>query len=354
MLRICLLLLITAFGTILACTSQSGNSTKLADETYWTILPCADCEGIAYRIEFRANNEFEATSMYVGESSKKFRETGRWSVNQDSVITLKQDEKVIRRLLIEDRGLLLLYNDENKPEGPLAGMRLLQKIDADMQRDQWDEELEQGIDFRATGNEPFWLMNIDFEEMIMFKTMNGDSVTAEVPEIELEEESGAREFATNTGAGSLSIAYFPVGCIDSMSGSPHDYRVHVEFNGKGYIGCGDLINADYQIAGYWRPVSISGRPLSELTEQSEDPWLSISFSKNRIAGFTGCNEFSGQLSVEDDIIELSNVNLTENDCEEEVESIFMNSLQSIDAFSYENQELTLHSSGSAIMTLERY
>lgn len=241
-LMLCLIALLYA-----SCTSNQKEMEKvLAGRSFGGIIPCADCEGIAYRISFYANSNYESSSMYIGESNEKFLEKGSWSAEEDSVIVLKNEDGDEKWMKIEDGQLRLLDLKGNEIEGQLAGLYVLR--DTDVQ--QVEGKLQPGtlggspVDFKAHGNEPFWGLQIDLapEGMVSFKMISGDSVGTAVTDIQTDSTSGVQTVGAQVESGTLKVELHPIGCMDSMSGQVYDYRVRVFRNKTEYSGCGGFVS----------------------------------------------------------------------------------------------------------------
>jgi uncharacterized membrane protein len=111
--------------------------------------------------------------------------------------------------------------------------------------EQWKGKALAGIDFIATGNEPFWSFELDEESAMHFQTPDGlEMITpAVVPEIT---ETGAKRYRADTEAGSLEVQIENKLCINDMSGDSSSYTVVVtikqpEGQEKKFKGCGSSL-----------------------------------------------------------------------------------------------------------------
>lgn len=236
-----------AIFLVAGCSSKQKEMEKeLAGESFTGIIPCADCEGIAYQISFFANSHYQSSSMYIGDSNKKIIEEGSWSVDQDSTIILRNEEGTEKFMRIEDGNLQILDLDGKEVEGQLAGMYMLRNTrshspEGKLQR---GEGTDPAVDFKAHGNEPFWGLQADMEPggMLSFKVISGDSIGTAVSDIQTDSVSGVQTVDTEVESGTLDVELHPIGCMDSMSGQVYDYRVLVRRDGTVYSGCGGFLN----------------------------------------------------------------------------------------------------------------
>ena len=106
----------------------------------------------------------------------------------------------------------------------------------------WKGKALAGIDFIATGNEPFWSFELDEESAMHFQTPDGLEMIAPavLPEIT---KDGAKIFSADTETGSMLVQIENKLCINTMSGDSSAYTVYVtikqnEGGEKKFRGCG--------------------------------------------------------------------------------------------------------------------
>jgi putative lipoprotein len=102
----------------------------------------------------------------------------------------------------------------------------------------WAEAKARGIDFRATGNEPGWLLEIDADLQIEFVGNYGDyRVITPVPVPDLDSAQKSSYHAV-TETHDLLITIESKPCQDSMSGMQFNQQVRILLDGNAYNGCG--------------------------------------------------------------------------------------------------------------------
>ena len=106
----------------------------------------------------------------------------------------------------------------------------------------WKGKALAGIDFIATGNEPFWSFELDEESAMHFQTPDGLEMVAPavLPEVT---ENGAKLYSAETETGSMLVQIENKLCINDMSGDSSSYTVSVtikqnEGGEKKFRGCG--------------------------------------------------------------------------------------------------------------------
>lgn len=105
----------------------------------------------------------------------------------------------------------------------------------------WAEAKARGIDFRATGNEPGWILELDADLQIEFIAEQGNyRVITPVPVPDLDSAQKSSYHAiTPTHDLLLTIETKP--CKDTMSGAQFTQEVRILLNGKAYSGCGKTL-----------------------------------------------------------------------------------------------------------------
>ena len=93
---------------------------------YMGMFPCADCEGIVYRIELNDKFLFKERIIYKGPSSAPLEQEGRFLIDDDQRIVLyKARDNGFKYLRPHKRGMLMLDKDGNEIKGSTADMYIL-------------------------------------------------------------------------------------------------------------------------------------------------------------------------------------------------------------------------------------
>jgi putative lipoprotein len=103
--------------------------------------------------------------------------------------------------------------------------------------DPWRDARERGIEFRAIGQEPGWLLEID-EGVSMRLLYDYGERTAIVNAPTLTVEDGRRAYAGLSGTNSVNVVIEDRPCSDIMSGDPFPATVTVTINDRTLNGCG--------------------------------------------------------------------------------------------------------------------
>ncbi len=205
-------------------------------------------------------------------------------------------------------------DSENKEVSPEGNKINTQSRDAQL--------IEMGVDFVAFGNNPSWILKIDFDKRIAnleqfgrktveFKLINkGDN--------NIEAAEYYSEYAT------LNIKIEETNCYDITTGEGFAYLLKGELDGEPLAGFGKYL-ADEIVTPSVNPIIFGKWNLTELGSTSIEGinGASIIFlASNTLGGNTGCNNYFGTYNITNNEISLSNVGSTQMYCEKNIEKEF--------------------------------
>jgi heat shock protein HslJ len=99
-----------------------------------------------------------------------------------------------------------------------------------------------GVDFRAIGQEPGWLVELtEGSEITAVLDYGATSLVLPTPSVETAED-GTVVYDASTDTDHLILRIKRKVCIDSMSGESHSSTVELLVNDKPYQGCGDWLD----------------------------------------------------------------------------------------------------------------
>lgn len=210
------------------------------------------------------------------------------------------------------------------------------------------ENLEQGIYFRATGNEPFWGLKLTESEIQFTSLKPGfESFNAPVVIPERAMDVNAKMYRVITAFGKMNVEIRQQSCTDNMSGIESPYVVTVNISKTGntdftaFNGCGAYIT-DSRLHDIWVLEKLNGVKVATTDFNREFPNLEINATTNQFMGFAGCNRMGGSIFFEKGLLRFSKIVTTEMACgSENKENEFLTALQSTTSYSVENLKLTL-------------
>lgn len=102
----------------------------------------------------------------------------------------------------------------------------------------WDSARAQGVDFRAVGQEPGWMLDIYQRDTIKLIWDYGERAAA-FPLVEpTYPQEGATRYATQSGGQALEVTIRRLPCQDAMSGESFPATVDITIDGRALNGCG--------------------------------------------------------------------------------------------------------------------
>jgi putative lipoprotein len=112
-----------------------------------------------------------------------------------------------------------------------------------MQSAPWDDARQRGVDFRAIGQEPGWLLEIDQgKSMYLLADYGERKVTVPTPTPQ-RDSTGTITYDTTAEGHHLTAVIRTRVCHDAMSGEEFTHEVTVTLDGKEYRGCGRVLEA---------------------------------------------------------------------------------------------------------------
>ena len=193
-------------------------------------------------------------------------------------------------------------------------------------------KIKRGIDFTASGNEPFWSLEINFDITMRFKTLSGIDMNIPVPKGIKAMDDNITRYAAQNEKGSLIVQLAKLDCINDMSGKKSDYTVTINFkndtdiNYINYKGCGQYL-ADYRLHDIWVLERINKKKLKAADFMKGLPQLELNLTEKKVFGHTGCNMLHGSMEVTGKKIHFGQMTTTRMSCRNmDFESSYVNSL----------------------------
>jgi membrane-bound inhibitor of C-type lysozyme len=107
----------------------------------------------------------------------------------------------------------------------------------------WEAAKLDGVDFRAIGNEPGWVLEISERSKLRFRYDYGQSeIEAIADDIVPDPDSRETVFSATTSSGELRIVLSGKVCTDTMSDEVFRTSVLVEYMDASYSGCGRALH----------------------------------------------------------------------------------------------------------------
>ncbi|MDR0428232.1 MAG: META domain-containing protein [Dysgonamonadaceae bacterium] len=154
---------------VAAMADNSQNSLDW-EGTYTGVIPCADCAGIAVRIDLASDNTYKMEEIYQGKGdSATIRTEGKFAWdNNGSIITLEpttqnNTDNYPEKMKAGEGFLTLLDKEGNEIVGDLASNYVLGKVNKELVEKYWKltELMGQPINRNSQGKEAFMTLQVD-------------------------------------------------------------------------------------------------------------------------------------------------------------------------------------------------
>lgn len=171
--------------------------------------------------------------------------------------------------------------------------------------------------FKAYGPEPHWSLAMTVD-IIDFKSQK-DSIVAATPEVIRAADGNVKTYKVKTETKELDIEIIHKPCKDGSTGEMKPYTVRIKIKKVGTSdvvkleGCGQYI-IDYRLHDIWVLDQMGGEPTSDKEFSGNIPFLEINGASSSFTGFGGCNDISGNLFFEKDILRFTDVISTKKAC----------------------------------------
>lgn len=163
--------------------------------------------------------------------------------------------------------------------------------------------------YRAIGTEPGWAVTITSTQIEHLGDYGKTRIVTPRPEPRIT--FNGRRYEARQGAHSLVVDITHAKCNDGMSDRIFADTVMLIVDGRTLKGCGGAIVPPTTLADTnWTIVSIGGTPVTG------DRPATLSFTKDRLSGSSGCNRFSADYAQQEGRLRLGRVASTRMACPE--------------------------------------
>lgn len=107
----------------------------------------------------------------------------------------------------------------------------------------WEHAKLNGVDFRAVGNEPGWVLTISEGNKVVFKSNYGQTINEFItPPPVTDQNTRTTLYQASEKEHTILIALEGTPCSDTMSGEKFETTVSVILDGKEFNGCGKALH----------------------------------------------------------------------------------------------------------------
>ena len=213
-----------------------------------------------------------------------------------------------------------------------------------------DQELmDMGYDFVAFGNEPFWILKVDFDKSIAeFEQMGNPTIAFKIENNgnnHIEETKFINENTT------IDVQAIESVCYDNMSGEGFPFKLSINYKGDDLQGCGKYLGESNSIKsintdlyGQWILRQIN----DSIIADNKIVKININ-SKGSIGGNNSCNSYGGNYKLNANNISFSDLLQTQMFCEGSIEREYMSALNNTRKYKLENKKLSFYDKNDRLL-----
>jgi copper homeostasis protein (lipoprotein) len=271
-------------------------------------LPCADCPGIRYHVNLFPDRVFFLRTTHIGRGDNaNFDDIGSWVISSDrATLILKGGREAPEMFAIKDRDTLRKLDIE--------GHEITSPLNYDLQRTKNVEPLEPRLAMRG--------MYRYFADAGFFT----ECLTRRKWPVAQEKDNAALESAyakarLTTGEELLVNLEGQIAMRPKMEGQGAQPAVVVER----FIGispgetCGARFSSVPLENTYWKLTRLGSKSIT-VTAKQREPHFVLDSKTKRVAGFGGCNRFTGAYQQSGDRLTFGKMAMTFMACSEEMET----------------------------------
>jgi heat shock protein HslJ/uncharacterized membrane protein len=223
-----------------------------------------------------------------------------------------------------------------------------------------ERKIRDGIAFSGTGHEPEWMVDINFEGAMGFRTLEDAQVWFTPPaESTQAADANVLSFHNRTEQGELSVTILEQSCLASMSGEEFPYAVQVRAtDGKvlrEFSGCGNFLPPQ-RLHDVWMLVSLNGDRIDPAS-MAQAPRLEFNTSTMSVSGTGGCNTIGGGFMAVNKGLRFGKLFSTAMACPEPSNSVERKFMEVLDSgtlrSTFKGNDLILTSPGGAELLFRR-
>jgi heat shock protein HslJ len=205
-----------------------------------------------------------------------------------------------------------------------------------------------GIDFWASGNEPFWILEIDLEGNTKFSLHGRLDVVIETPVPSADTEK--KTITYKSGENNIEIILIKENCADDMSGEKFTFNTIINLKNTVFKGCGKFLvfnknpllkNDIGRLNDIWALEKCMAEDVNPSVLEKGTPLLEIHLNEGYIMGNNSCNEFTGIVDADDTAIKFDRIISTKMFCPGSMEFQFMDALRKVNKWEISGMRLFL-------------
>ncbi|THD66297.1 META domain-containing protein [Robertkochia marina] len=214
--------------------------------------------------------------------------------------------------------------------------------------------------FKAQGNEPFWNLTLNDQQLIFTSMLEGyEEFITPLPQVNRAADANVKRYRAATEKVTLTATITHEPCADTMADNNYEYQVALEVQLTGdskpvsLKGCGNYVT-DYRLQDIWILEKLGEEIVQEGWFAKEPPTMEVNVAENRFTGYAGCNQMRGNIFWEPGLLRFTDVISTRKAClPENKEGEFLDKLRKTTTYSIENNRLMLSNPNHPLMVFRK-
>ena len=217
----------------------------------------------------------------------------------------------------------------------------------------WEAARLLGVEFRAVGQEPGWVVEVDLGERLRYLGDYGRTqLVTPMPAAPIVDPAGVVTYAVRTEAHALTLVVRERPCQDAMSGAAFTHTVALTVDGRALAGCGRVLETGDLTGARWRLVLLDGAMVPPR-DDARTPHLRVLAESGLLSGHTGCNAVRGAwVALGGDRVRLGPLVQTFQGCLEPAdaarERAMLRAIERTDRYTLDGDRLTLVAAGQPV------
>jgi len=273
----------------------------LAPGVFFGVLPCADCPGIEYHLELFADGAFYLRNVYQDRDGGPFDDIGSWLISSDgaTLALFGGREAPLRFGIAGPDELNMLDMDGRQIDSALNYMLV---------RDEARERIEPSLHMRG-------MFTYFADSAILQECLTGRSMPVAMEQDYLRLEQAYMETRREPADSLLVNLAGRIVERVNMEGPARPTVVVEEFKGiwPGESCGAKFANADF-FETYWKLTQLEGEPVILSGQQREPHMVFRDGDTASVAGYGGCNRFTGGIKRGDVTLEFGFLAATQMAC----------------------------------------
>lgn len=248
-INITILLLLVIFISIrlsIACEQLNKSESAIIDEVatqteldvpsaYSGQYAPSDDEIIHYSLLL---SEGQFTEVYLMVDSEQLIIDGNWEQLEENLHLQNEGGELTKRFKIDNDELVLREKTERSTGALPVGFTVVLNADFTSILHHQKRLKSDGIFFNASGNEPFWNVQVSADNTLTYRTPDRE-IQSKLSAFDSESAENGISFELEDESATLEISN--ENCLDSMSGFSFSHSVSLRVANSTFTGCGAFL-----------------------------------------------------------------------------------------------------------------